>query len=97
MRRTEQLTHIIVVVGVLVGVTHDEADGASRRLALKHTTQQFHLILLLSACRDAALSWTAPVKLRLDECQVNSDACRHAVDNAANSLPVALAKRRQSE
>ena len=48
MGGTEQTAHVLVVLRVLVGVAHDESDGAARRFALEDSTEQFHLIRFLA-------------------------------------------------
>jgi hypothetical protein len=82
---------------VLIGVAHDEADGASRRFPLEDSTQQFHLVGLLPRCGNLTLSWAATVQLTLNEIQIDVDAWRHTVDDASDGFSVTLAKRCQPE
>ena len=97
VRGTEHVAHILVVLRMLVGVAHDEADGTARRLALEDPAEQFHLIGFLSRRRDLALSGTTAIELCLDEVHIDVDACGHAVDHATNGLTMTLAKGRQPE
>ena len=97
MRGTEYVAHILVVLRVLIGVTHDEADGTTRRLALEDPTEQFHLIGFLARGRDLTLSWATAIELCLDKVHIDIDAGRHAVNNATYSLTMTLAKGRQPE
>ena len=82
---------------MLVLVVHHEADGCSSGLPFEHAAEQFHAVLLLPVCGDAALSGPSSVQFVLNEVHVNLDAGRHSVDNAANSRPVALAEGGQRE
>ena len=97
MRGTEHVAHVLVILRVLIGVAHDEADGTARRLTLEDATEQFHLIGFLARGCDLALSRTTAIELCLDEVHVDIDACWHAVDNASDGLTMTLAKGRQPE
>ena len=44
MRRTEQASHVLIVLRVLVGVAYFETDRCSRTLAFEHTTEKLHLV-----------------------------------------------------
>ena len=97
MRRTEQTSQVLIVLGVLVRVPDNETDGTSRRFPLKHTTEQFHLVGFLSGSGDTALSWAPAVQFLLDEFQVDVDAGWHPVDHAAYGLTVTFSEGRQRE
>ena len=97
MRRTEKVAHIVVVVRMLIGVPDNETNGTACRLTLKHATEQFYLVLLLSTGGDMTLSGTPSVQLLLDEVNVYRNTCRHPVDNTSDGLTMTLAKGRQSE
>lgn len=90
VRRTEEATHILVVLGVLVGVAHEEADRTARGLALEDAREEFYLICLLTASGDGTLSGTATCHLVLYELHIDGDACWHAVDDATDACAVAL-------
>ena len=97
MRRTEQTSQVLIVLGVLVRVPDNETDGTPCRFPFKHTTEQFHLVGFLSGSGDAALSRASAVQFLLDELQVDVDACRHPVDHAAYGLTVTFSEGRQRE
>ena len=82
---------------MLISVTHYESYRASCRLALEHPAKQFNLVGLVARCGYGALSWTAAIKLALDELQVDIYAGRHAVYYTSHSLSVTLAKRCKPE
>ena len=94
MRGSEHVAHVVVVTGVLVGVTHYEADGTACRHAFEDATQQFYLVFFLTRCRDFALSRTATVQLCLNEVYVNGYTCWHTVDDTSNGLAVTLTESR---
>ena len=48
MRRAEELAHVIVVGGVLIGVSHHEAYGASSGFAFEDATEEFDAVGLLA-------------------------------------------------
>ena len=88
MRRTENVLHVVIVGRSLIGVSHDESDGAARRLAFKHSAQYFNLVGLLPRCCYGALSRFSSVKLALYEIKVDVYSCRVSVYNSADSLAV---------
>ena len=97
MRRTEQASQVLIVLGMLVRVLDNETDGTARRFPLEHATEQFHLVGFLSGSSDTALSWTPAIQFLLDEFQVDVDACRHPVNHAAYSLTVTFSEGSQRE
>jgi hypothetical protein len=82
---------------VLVGISYDETDGAARRFAFKDTAEQFHLVSLLTAGGDAALSWATTIEFLLYEVDVDVDASGHTVDDASYGSTVTLAKGGECE
>ena len=82
---------------MVIGVSDDETNGAARRFALKYTTEQFYLVLLLSASCNVTLSRTPSVQFLLDELNIHQNAGGHSVDNSSDSLTMTLAKGCQSE
>ena len=59
MRGAKQLTHVVVVVGVLVGIAYDKTNGRTRRQSFEDATEQLHLVSFLPLCGNAALTWPA--------------------------------------
>ena len=97
MRRPKKVAHVVIITGMLVLIPDDETNRSPCRFPLKHTTQQFYLIWLLSACSDTALSRASAIQFLLDECNIYRNPCWHSVNDASNSLPVAFSEGRQSE
>ena len=97
MRGTEEAAHVLVVLRVLVVVAHDEPDGAACGFAFEDAAEQFHLVGFVARRGDVALSGAPTVELGLNEVQVDVDAGRHAVDDAANGRAMALAEGGQPE
>ena len=91
------MAHVVVVVRMLIGVTHDKTNRSACRLAFENTTEQFYLVGFVARCGDTALPWASSVELLLDKIQVNGYACWHTINYAADGFSVALAKRGQSE
>jgi hypothetical protein len=48
MGRAEKIPDIVIILRVLVRITYNEADRRTRRLSLKDTTEQFHLVRLIA-------------------------------------------------
>ena len=97
MRGSEQVAQVFIIGRVLIGVAHHKADGASCRLAFKHATEQFYLVGLFTAGGDAALSGASAVQFALNKVDVDVDACRHAINDAAHSSSVTFAERGERE
>ena len=97
MRWSEQVAHVVVVGGMLVGVSHDETNRASSRLSLERAAQNFHSVGFVPACCHAALSGPAPVELALDEVDVDVDAGRQTVYHSSHGFSMALPESRKCE
>ena len=82
---------------MLVGVAHDESDGASGRFSLKHPTEQLHLVSLFPAGGDGALPGSSSVQFVLYEVEVDVDASRHSVDHPTHGGSVAFSKGGEGE
>ena len=92
MGGAEHFAHILIVLGVLVGVAHNKSDRATCRFTFEHATEQLKLVSLLTACGYRALTWATTVKLRLDEVKVDVNASRHAVHHSTHGLAMTLAE-----
>ena len=97
MGRSEEASHVLIVLRMVVGIAHQEPDGSPGGLPLEDPAEQFHLISFLSRCRNLALSGTTAVELCLDESHVDINTCWHTVDDTTDGLTMTLAKGRQSE
>ncbi len=97
MGGSEEASEVLVVLGMMVGVAHDEADGGAGGLSFEHAAQQFHTVCLLARSGEVALAGTAAVQLMLDESHVYGNAGGHPVDDTANGKAMAFAKRGQGE
>lgn len=97
MRGPEQLTHVVVILRMLVGIAYHKANGTACGLTLEDTAEQLDLVSLLTGGGKDALARTATVKFALNEVHVYGDAGRHAIDDTANGCAVALAEGGQRE
>ena len=82
---------------MLVFVADNEADGRTRGLSLEQPREDFHAVAFLARRGQRALSRAAAVEFVLHDAEVYADACRHAVNHAADGRAVAFAERRQAE
>ena len=97
VRWSEHVAQVVVVGRVLVAVAHHEGYRRTRGLALEHSRQQLHAVILASSGCDMALSRFAPVQFALDKVHVDVDARRHTVDHSAHGFTVAFAEGGQRE
>lgn len=97
MGRAEYRAHIVVVVGVLVGIAHDKPNRAAGRLAFKHSAEKLYLVGFVACCGYLALSGTSAVEFALYELHVDVHSCRHSIHYASYGRSVALAERCQRE
>ena len=97
MRRTKKATHVVVVFGVLVGVSHHETNGRACAFAFEHTAKQLHLVGLITTRGELALTRPTPIKLRLDKVYIYIDARRHTIYHASDGWPMAFAKGGEGE
>ena len=89
--------HLVVVVGPLVLVAHQQRDRRAQRHAVHHPRQDLHLVVLLPRRRQAALPRPPPRQLLLDLRRGNGQPRGHAVHDHAHAAPVALPPRRYPE
>ena len=82
---------------MLVLVSDDETDRASRRFAFKDSGKEFHPVVFFPGSGQKALSRSSPVQFTLDKLLVNFDASRKAVDDSADRRTVTFAETGQSE
>ena len=82
---------------MLIGISDNETNGTASRLTLKHTAEQLHLVLLLTAGGDMTLSGAPSGQLLLDEVYIHQNTCRHSVNNASYGFTMTFAKGRQPE
>ena len=97
MRRAEHVAQIVVVAGVLIGVSNDETDGRTGRTALKHAAEQLNLVGLFARRGDAALARSSASQLVADELHIDTYARRHPVYHSSYGLTVAFAERSEPE
>ena len=93
MGRTIECTISSIVLGTSIRIGNKKTNGCSRGLALKEATQQTHLVGLFAPRGERALTWATTVQLSLNEGLIDRYARRHAVDDATDSLAMALTKR----
>ena len=92
MARTEAVHDLRIVLGTLIRVVDDQADGRTRGPALEHPRQDLHLVRLAPLRGMPRLSWLAAIQVVLQIGRREFQARRAAVDNAAERRPMALAK-----
>ena len=97
VRGTEHVAHVLVVLAMVVRVSHDKADGATRCLALEYATEDFHLVGLVACGGQLTLPWPAAVEFCLYKVHIDLYACRHAVDDASYCCPVAFSEGSDAE
>ena len=73
-------------------IANHKAYGAARRASLKNTREQLHSIRLLARRRQVALAWSAACHFAGDKVFVDKNARGEAIDDAADSFPVAFSK-----
>ena len=82
---------------MLVLVSDDETDGASRGFPFKNSGEELHPVIFLSWSSQKALSRPSSVQFTLDKLLVDFDAGRKSVDDSAYSRSVAFSETGQSE
>lgn len=92
MRGTEHVAQVVVVAAVLILVADNETDGCTGGDAIHGSRQQLYAVCFLTCCSETTLAGTTAVELRLDEVEVEADACGTAVNDATDGCAVALAK-----
>jgi hypothetical protein len=97
MAGTKDVAKILVVVGMLIGIAHEEAYGMARGQSLEYAAQQFHLVSLLPGGDQSTLPRPATIEFALYEVHIDLNAGRHAIDDSANGGAVALSERRQAK
>ena len=91
MGRAEQVLDRRVVLGLLVGVANQQADGATGGLALEHAGEDFHLIGFLALSGVAAGTRLAPIQIALQVGLRQFDTRRATVDNGHQGRAMAFA------
>lgn len=92
MAGAEQIAHVLIVGGMLVGIVHHKADGLAGGAPFKRSAEYLYPVGLLACRGEPALSGTAAVKLVLDKVQIHGNAWRHSVYDASDGLAVAFSK-----
>jgi hypothetical protein len=92
MRGSEDITNVVVVITMLIGVAHKETDGTPGGISFKHTTEYLHMVFFFTSCSEFALPWATACQLRLDEIHVHLYACWHTIYHATYARSVALTK-----
>ena len=92
MTRAELLLDIAVVLGTLIGVFDQQANGRTRGLALEDAGENFHRIGLAPGSGEFRGARFAAVEIALEITLLQLDARRAAVNHAAQGQAVTLAK-----
>ena len=97
MRGAEELPHIIVVGGLLLGVAHQEPYGGAGGLALKDAGEEFHLVGFRPLSGEHTLTGTTASHLALQEVDIYIDAGGHSVNHSSDARAVAFAEGGEPE
>jgi len=97
VRGTEHVAHILVILAVLVGIAHQETDGATSRLALEDATEELYFVLLLAGSSEFTLPGLASGQFALNKGHIDLDASRHTVDDTSNGRTMTLTERGETE
>src|SRR2546423_6202536 len=97
MTGTKAVLDLLVVARACIRVLNENADGRAGRDTLKHTRQDSDLVALTALTHEVRRPRPAPIDIRLQVGFRERHARRTAVDDAAHSRAVALAKRRDCE
>ena len=92
MRWSEEVTHIVVIFGMLIAIAHNESNGTTCTFPFKDSGKDFYDIVFFARSGKRTLSWFSTLQLALDKGFVNVDACWKTIDNASNSDTVAFSK-----
>ena len=95
MRRTEDIADILVVMGMLIRVSHQETNRTSSGSSFEDTRKDFDLIALGTRSGELALSWLTAIQFVLDKIHIDGDARRHTIYHASNALTMTFAKGSQ--
>ena len=78
-------------------IANHKAYGAARRASLKNTREQLHPIRFLARCRQVALTRSAACQFAGDKVFVDKNASGEAINDTADSFPVAFSKGSESK
>ncbi|MNF52088.1 hypothetical protein D3C84_334280 [compost metagenome] len=95
--RAEQVLDRRVVLGLLVGIADQQADGAAGGLALEHPGEDFHHIVFLTLGGVAAGARLAPVEVALHVLQRQLQARRATIDDGDQRRAMAFASAGDGE
>ena len=91
------MSNILVVLAARIAVRYDEPDWCSCRASFEEAREKLHFIALLSGCGQGGLTGLTAVELMLYFIEINSHACGHPVDNAADCRAMAFAEVGETE
>ncbi len=95
--RAEQVLDRRIVLGLLIGVADQQADGTAGGLAFEHPGEDLDLVGFLALGGVAAGARLAPVQVTLQVLQRQFQARRAAVDNGDQRRTMAFARGGDSE
>ena len=97
MRRAVNLFKGRVNSGVGVLIAHENGDGATQGLPLENATQDLEFIGLFSGTHQIRLARTSPFQVGLNRCNIQQQAGRTTLHNAANSSAMTFTVRGESK
>ena len=97
MRRAKQVLNCRVVLGLLIRIADQQADGATRGLAFEHTGEDLDFIGLLALRGVAARAGLAAIQIELQVFQRELKPWRAAVNDSDQCRAVAFTSSGNSE
>jgi hypothetical protein len=86
------IDQITVILAAGIFVSNEQRDGRARRLAFKHTREDFDHIGFLPLRDVARRTRLAPIEIPLDVIDRKDQTGRTAIHDTADSRPVAFAE-----
>ena len=97
MGRAEEVSDIVVVGRVLVGIFDDETDGLPGGATFENSGEKFDFIFFVASGNDSRLSGATAIEFELDFIDVDRQVCGNAVDDATDGSSVGFAERGERE
>lgn len=88
MRRAEEVAHIIVVGGVLVGILDNETYGLACGKSFENARKDFHAVFLIAGSDYRRLPGTAAIEFMLYFIYIEGYAGGYAVNDTAHCCTV---------
>lgn len=96
VRRAKRMLEMIVIRGLRVRVADDKSDRCAGGLAFVNARKTFHDIGFAAGGGEPGLAWTPSVHICLNLRPIHFQPCWNALQNSAQSWPMAFAEGRQT-